>query len=259
MNSFKYLELTRHYVTEKTKYAIQEAVSQSKKNSNNLSEIVFSSSFSLLVAFISERYFFNTESPLKLATWLNVLLLVLGFIIIFIVSLLVFRKICEKITKIYSNRVIHSPDISDPIIKEIIDDFDHIALDNLLIAKELTDSIPSLINDGNQEIATFYYHEAVYYLGISVGKTTIILDDYHWEKCLNINGNTRGIDLFRVYNAYSMMNNIIFKLKKQFVEITHPNEKMKSSLNYQISRIASGIDSIKEKCDNKQIIISYRC
>jgi hypothetical protein len=243
------LELTRHYVTEKTKYAIQEAVSQNKKNSSNLSEIVFSSSFSLLATFISEKFFLNTNSPLKLATWLYVLLLIVRFILAFVISLLIFRKICKIIAKVYSNRVVHSPDISDPEIKEIIDDFDHVALDNLLIAKELTDSIPSLIQDGNKEIATFYYHEAIYYLGISVAKTTTILDGYHREKCLNINGNTLGIDLFRVYNAYSMMNIIINKLENLFDDITHPNDKMKSSLKDQKGRIISRIKNIKEISD----------
>lgn len=209
--SLKCFELTRHLFFTKLKNIIDEKNNKNENNFEKLTGIVFSSAMSLFLSYLSKAYFddlIKTGSPWNVF-WAFLIAITI-YIVLFVLIRFLYSKLTIIIQKMYLNLKVHSPDITDGKAKELIDDFDHIVLDNLIISYEFLEKIKK---SNNKKIATFYFHEITYYLQKSIDITMEVTDKCRREKCLNISNNMQGVDLFRLRNVLDMMEDIYKQIK----------------------------------------------
>ena len=159
----------------------------------------------------------------------------------------------KKIEDRRYNRQIHFPDVSTQKNKELIDDFDHIAFDNLIVACELLEEIKST---RDLEIRSFCFHEVIYYLKIAIRKTKDVTHPDRREQCPNIFGNVNGIDIFRLYNIWDIMKKIHYQINEILKNNDEENtvqiydDKLKNVLYFQIKEIGDDIEEIARRCDD---------
>ena len=260
--NYKSLELMRHHMLTKSKKVFYDHSQNESGGFNKLSEVVFSSALSLFLTYLAKFYFVDDKNiPLPVS---KIIILFILAIIIYCVLFVTIRKlysnISEKIAHIRYQKSIHAPETSAQRIKELVDDFDHIAFDNLIIAYEFLDEFKS--NEHNVEITTFYFHESVYYLRTAINKTQEIVHPDVMKRCLNICGNANGVDVFRLINAHKIMCEILNRIEYEFNNskssyslINTYNETLKESLKFQLTQIHRDVDIIGERCEEakKQI------
>lgn len=253
-NSFKYLELTRHHIYTKTKKMINDYTKHEGGGFSKLSEVVFSSALSLFLTYLAETYF-TDASENSLNIWAVVGLFAMAvalYCILFVSIRKIYSVIAKAIEKHFYNKKINSPEISAQKTKELIDDFDHIAFDHLIIAYEFINEIGT---SKNLEVRTFYFHETLYYLRTSVNKTKEITHQDRRKDCLNIFGNVNGIDIFRLINAHKMMCDLYNKVKRIFDENDTTNSiqiydnNLKSVLSFQVEELNKDIHEIGKRCE----------
>lgn len=254
-NKFKYLELNRHHLYAKTKNIITDHHKHEDDGFNKISEVVFSSALSLFLTYLSETYFITYNENETLPIYKIIALFMLS-VVIYCVLYIVIRKIysiaSDRIEKIIYNKKIHSFDASSQRVKEMVDDFDNIAFDNLLIAKEFLNEI-EIIGDKELETTTFYFHEAIYYLRISLDKTQNILHSDVINRTVNIFGNSNGVDVFRLKNAHSLMVFVITKIKdlsENTSRVQTYDKELKSVLSFQIDELEETINKIGTICND---------
>lgn len=239
----------------KTKYAIKDFTNREDSEFHKLIEVVFSSALSLFLTYLTETFFAPDKSePLKV---LDLLILFVGGIILYCALYISIRKVYAKISKkienIRYNRQLNSPNVSAQKNKELIDDFDHIAFDNLIVACELLEEIQQ---SNDIEVRTFCFHEVIYYLKIAIKKTKDVTHPDRRKQCLNIFGNANGIDVFRLCNILEIMNNIysnlqsILKDNENKKTIQEYDKELKSVLQFQIKEIDCDIKEISNRCEN---------
>ena len=258
-SKIKYLELTRHHLYKKSKSLLNKDSDLTGSEFNKLSEVFFSSALSLFLAYLAETYFKNAYID-KLHLW-EIVLLFGSAIIVYCVLYLSIRKIYAALTKLIRHlkykRLPSSPDASKERCKELVDDFDHIALDHLLISYELLDEIHKT---GQIEERTFYFHEIIYYLQTSIRITQDLIHPSRIERCVNLCGKTDGVDVYRIMNACFMMDDIqkglksIIEDKNRSKQIIHLySDKMAERLTVQINQIEESINSIREHCEQSEV------
>lgn len=138
-------------------------------------------------------------------------------------------------------------------VKELIDDFDNITFDNLLIAYNYIEQVEQGKFRNNKELCTFYFHETIYYLKTSVKKAKEITSEHRREKCLNIFGNTNVVDVFRLFNANRMMINLVDKIRRVLNDGTQPIElygDLEKVLVHQIKEIEADVTELTKRCNN---------
>lgn len=128
-------------------------------------------------------------------------------------------------------------------IKEIIDSFDHIACDNVLVAKEFMQHFDS---QSDLELSTFYYFEIIYYAKTAAKKALKILNNSN--NCINSKDKTDAIDLFRIKNLCVILKQILQFISDHKGEISI-DDKMRPSLDHQVSLLEQDITKACEKCD----------
>ena len=146
----------------KTKRAIKDFSSKEDNEFHKLTEVVFSSALSLFLTYLAETYLAPDETePLKI---LDIAALFVGGILLYCALYICIRKVYSIISKKIEdrryNKQINSPDVSAQKNKELIDDFDHIAFDNLIVAwqirkDEYCDMFP--IPKGSHWVLTVFY------------------------------------------------------------------------------------------------------
>ena len=253
-NKIKYLELNRHHLFTKTKKIICDHHKREDDSFEKITEVIFSSALSLFLTYLAETYFIEYDEISKFPLCKIIclfLLSILIYCILFVIIRKLYSIISPRVEKIIYNKKTHSVDTSAQRIKELIDDFDNIAFDNLLISKEFLSEIER-IGDKDLEITTFYLHESIYYLKTAVNKTNSILHEDIINKTLNIGGNSNGVDVFRLINAYKLMLFVFEGIKrlsfnKQRVKTY--NHDLENILSFQIQELYNSIKRIGDKCD----------
>lgn len=253
-NILKYLELTRHHIYTKTKKMISDYSQNQDGSFSKLSEVVFSAALSLFLTYLAETYFNNTsEKPLNIGA-------VAGF---FVIAIILYCVLFVCISKIYSvlakaverhvyNNKLYSPEVSEQKRKELIDDFDHIAFDHLIIAYEFLNEIEI---STNSEVRTFYFHEVLYYLRTSVNIAKEITYPDRRKGCLNIFGNVNGVEIFRLMNAHKMMRDLLDKSKEILDNNDYLNKiqiydvELKNALSFQIEELNRDIIEVGKCCE----------
>ncbi len=258
-SKIKYLELTRHHLYKKSKSLLSKDSDLTGSEFNRLSEVFFSSALSLFLTYLAETYFKNAYID-QMHLWQIILLFVIA-IIVYCILYLSIRKIYAALTKMIRKLkykcLPSSPDSSKDRCKELVDDFDHIALDHLLISYELLDEIHKT---GQIEERTFYFHEIIYYLQTSIRITQDLFLPSRIDRCVNLCGNSEGVDVYRIMNACFMMDDIQKGLKsiiedknrsKQTIHLY--SDKMAERLAVQIDQIEESINIIREQCAKSEV------
>lgn len=261
---FKYLELNRHHIIKKTRKILDENNTSDTGNFEYLCEVVFSSAMTLFLSFITETYFAKECSnilpifgegkiPLVIEPYFMFVCGIILYVVLFILVKFSYRRITKKIRNHLSQTKKYNIDVSNMKIKELIDDFDNITFDNLLIAYDYVEQIEQAIKAENFEIATFYFHETIYYLRTAITKTKEILIDNRREQCLNIKGNTLGVDVFRLFNAHRMMNEIFSKITGVFEnnpkKICTYTDDLDYVISHQLKELSRDIKNIGNDCN----------
>ena len=260
VNNFKYLELMRHHMYSKAKKIVSDLKDKDDEDFNHISEVIFSSAMSLFVTYLAERLFIE---PQQESTHLNTT------IIWFAIAIVIYCFLFYIIKKVYSfikthinhfiyNKKIHSFGRSALECKELVDDFDHIVCDNLLLSYELINTIKKDTETNNIYLRTFYFHETIYYIRSSIDITKRIIHPDKRENCLNIFGKTNGIDVSRLKNACEMMNHINKELSSILDNNISNNEhiievfddKLKSSVQFKLKLIKQDVDRINDACNS---------
>ncbi len=243
MFSFKNTELFRYFVSLNLTKNIDKLVKQSDSTSSMLIGSIFSGSFSVLATYISTKVF-----PISIC---NVLKYCLVFTSSFILVYFIVKFIIRKVTEIYIRIKPEGVSYSTDETRDIINDFDHIALDNILIANEFIRKFP-FVRTKDYKVSTFYYYEVIYYLKVSIGKTERIF--VNSVKCLNSPNKTNNIDLFRLQNALDMMVEIL-----SFIEDTSNrslliiDSDLIASLDHQISQLKESMSILLIKYEKYKL------
>lgn len=271
-NHFKYLELTSHRAFKKAKKFIAESTEKDDSRDEQITEVIFSSMLTLFISYLVEVYF-AVDDKTSLNFWT-----IAGYMICEIVLYITFffvvrrcwRWVKQKHRVHKSNTHVNSPDTSSITNKELVDDFDNIAFDNLLVATECLKQIDCMNrNASNQgstgpdpldlEVIRFYLHESIYYLRVAVGITISITTPDRRKSCLNIRGNTRGVDVFRLINAEQIMSHIIVKIRNIYNSSPNiqgtPSDKWHVLLKSKIDGLEYDIKGIGDICRQAELDI----
>lgn len=238
LRSFKNIELLRYYVGINFEKNFRAFAKQNEEKNEQLASTVFSTALSLIASFLSTKYMQILSIPLNVVIIL--LVFVVGFIISYNVYICAYRKIlrAKKDLKKYKRKT------SAIEIKEIIDSFDHIACDNVLVAKEFMQHFDP---QSDLELSTFYYFEIIYYAKTAANKALKILNNSN--NCINSKDKTDAIDLFRLKNLCVILTQIL-----QFIsdhkDVISIDDKMRPSLNHQVSLLEQDIAKACKKCDD---------
>ena len=267
---FKYLELNRHHLIKKTKKIVGENNAKDDKNFEQIVEVIFSSAMSLFISLMVNGFYGDyyvcpreiyedcaCETPIgAINPWLLFLIGICVYVAVFLITKYAYRFLSRKIRKHYLQAKINPIDISREKVKELIDDFDNIAFDYLLIAYDYVEQIDIALSKNKNEIATFYFHETLYYLRTAIFKTKPLLIDKRRELSLNIKGRTDGVDVFRLFNAYKMMKEVFESIKKlangQPIEVSLYSSKLGKEIDHQLQLIQQDIDYIGQQCDRAE-------
>lgn len=237
LRSFKNLELLRYYIGINFEKNFRAFAKQNEEKNEQLASTVFSTALSLIASFLSTKYIQFFSVPLNVAIIL--LVFVVGFIISYNVYICAYRKILrvKKSLKRYKRKT------SAIEIKEIIDSFDHIACDNVLVAKEFMQHFDP---QSDLELSTFYYFEIIYYAKTAAKKTLKILNNSN--NCINSKDETDAIDLFRIKNLCVILKQILQFISEHKGEISI-DDKMRPSLDHQVGLLEQDITKAYKKCD----------
>jgi len=179
----------------------------------------------------------------------NIIMLIVVFIIGFLGSyfgFVCFLKLINRVKCSYKNYK-HKDEAE--YIKQLIDDFDHIACDNVLISKEFINHFYKEQKRDDKKAATFAYYEALYYLKAASVKVKRVLDN--GENCINNKNTVVALDIYRVTNLHSMMLDVFEFIKNNRNQIIIESE-LSNELDRQISLVDKTLKDIKTQ-NNKYI------
>lgn len=236
--SFKNFELLRHQVSTRIGKSIKDYSDENKNNADNISSTIFSACFSLVTAYVG-----NGPGASRIKIFLQ-------FIVAYIVAFFVYKYLAQKIRKVYYNTRRHGGLANSRETKERIDNFDHIACDNNLIAKEFKQKYENVPKgtEADFQLSTFEFYELYYYTKTSAEATLSILD--YADTCVNTLSEKSRVDLHRIYNQLDMLCTAKnFLLEHSLDEEIHIDKNLRFVLIDQIHDLDAPLQTIKDKCD----------
>lgn len=236
LRSFKNLELLRYYVGINFEKSFRTFTKQNEEKNEQLASTVFSTALSLIASFLTTKYVNS------LSTIWNIIIIVVVFVVGFIVSYNLYLFAYRKILRLKRSFKKYKRKTSAIEIKEIIDSFDHIACDNVLVAEEF---IQHFDPKKDSELSTFYYFEVIYYAKIATQKTLRILKNSN--TCINSKEKTDAIDLFRISNLCKILQRILKFIHENEQNISI-DEKTLPLLRTQIDLLSQNINDAVSKC-----------
>lgn len=204
--------------------------SKSDDIKKELSNTIFATVFS---AFITEIAFSDnvTEFGIK-----NIVLNITIFVIVYVVSYWGYNKSVEKISQYILQRRIHetAPTMRDSI--EIQKDFDNIACDSIIVAKEFQEEFIASENN----LKKFYYFEVLHYIETASEKTQKLVEN---RNCIRSADNEFGVDIFRIRNAVKLMEESVEFLKENFENVCK-NDKEEELIDFRLKQVCRLIEEI---------------
>lgn len=229
MYTQKHLELLRFYVIDK----IDDSTKMIKEEkTNNIDEIV-STVFSALVSSATSALDITIDNRPVISIALKIFVLSIAFL----VSKYISSKVIKEI-RINSNRNrIMKQELNQNEIKKLVDKFDHIACDGILLSKEYIDLYNSSQEDKN--LSEFYYYESIYYFEKSLDIVKVIYNNRN--QCINAEKSSGVIDAYRFNNLLKMMCDTLKTIKE-----INGEENFDSNLfGYNLKRISDTFESIE--------------
>lgn len=195
MNIIKNIELLRFYVTDKIDqihYSVQDSLS------NEIEDILSSILSAIFSMFLSSELI-KTNGVLPTVFRIG-LVIALYFLLKFIIKKI--RRYCK------SNKEQKAADeshISRNEAKTLIDKFDHIACDGILLSR---DYYQKYLSTGNSNIneKLFYLFESFYYYKKAL-RFTYLVTKYPSD-CFNCVNNINGISMYRFFNIINSLEEI---------------------------------------------------
>lgn len=194
MNISKYIELLRFYVTQKIG-AIENTLKHTISD-----EVRFIVS-SLLSALLSLNI---SNDAIEKNGICGIILRVVVTIVLFFILYQVFSKALLLIRSYLDIKHSDKRELSYAEAKRYIDNFDHIACDGVLLARDFLKKVddPSL----SQHEQNFSLIEALYYYKKSLDVTSLIVD--HAQVSINNARKDTGVSLYRLINIYYLLNEL---------------------------------------------------
>lgn len=233
-SSFKNTELFRYFIRVDLNRGIDKILRQNNSNYSLIAGSIFSGSFSIL-----GTYYSINQSRYSL--FINLLISTFTFIILFIIGILIYQ-LMSKIWHIIRNHFCSEKGPSKSEIKEYIDNFDHIACDNILISQSFIEAYkedPKL----TYNMKEFYFYEIMYYTKVSMGIINSLFVYSHL--CINDKNNTNRVHLYRIINILNMIKEIVDFLSENSEQI-QLEDNMKSSLCKEIDDLKETLRKLQD-------------
>lgn len=165
--------------------------------------------------------------------------------IIYAVLFFLSKWFFKKVESLVYNTKHHGSQLSRSQIKEIVDNFDHIACDNNLIAKGF---IRSYKNETDADLREFDFYELYYYIDVATKNTQLVVSNS--EACINTLSKTTVVDLHRIYNQLDMLDSAKdFMLDHIADKELDAHDNLKLVLISQIITLGKILTEIRKKCD----------
>ncbi len=239
-SSFKNTELFRYFIRVDLNKGINKIIKQNKSNFSLIAGSIFSGSFSILGTFFG-------MNPNKFTNFWRIVLSSALFALLFVVGMGLFNGFVFIFSYIH-NAWKKEQLPSKAKIKELIDDFDHIACDNILISQNFIEAYN--LSNTPPNLKEFYFYEIIYYTKVSLSIIQKLLANK--DECINDKNNTNRIHLFRLENSLKMISEIYNFLNdnKRNVNV---DPLMQPSLYKEISDLEISLNKHIEFCEKMKI------
>ncbi len=245
INSFKNSERLRYRISND----IKELVTDSKSNSDNMKEELSNTIFATVFSAFVTEVAFNTVSDS--IDWCSIIKMIAIFILLYIVSYGLYSFFHPRIIAFLKERKLNVVDKSMDAMIKIQKDFDNIACDSILVARNfkleyqrLKDSENSLEDiESNKNLKVFCYFEIMHYLMTACEKTKALVKNK--EKCIKTLDESEGVDTFRIINILNIMQELDDFLDNN-LEIIQDYNDQEEAIKYQHQQIKSLIQSIND-------------
>lgn len=229
MYTQKHLELLRFYVIDK----IDDSTKMIKEEkTNNIDEIV-STVFSALVSSVTSALDITIDNHPIISTAIKIFVLSIAFL----ASKYIVSKIIKEIRANSNRNRIIKKELNQNEIKKLVDKFDHIACEGILLSKEYIDLYNSSKEDEN--LSEFYYYESIYYFEKSLDIVKVIYNNRN--QCINAEKSTGVIDAYRFNNLLKMMSDTLKTIK----EIKEQENFDSNLFHHNFKKITETFESIK--------------
>lgn len=164
------------------------------------------------------------------------------YVVIFCVGMFIFKGIFYIFRYIYNScKKERLP--SNKEVRKIINKFDEIACDNILISQNFIDAYKR--HGTSQNLKEFYFYEIIYYTKISLSNINdLILNS---KMCIGNSQNLNKVQLFRLENALKMLKEIYDFLEKEKSDI---DSLLETSLHNEIAGIEYKLNNCYDSCEN---------
>lgn len=240
MKDSKYIELLRHYLTEK----IDDSVEEISNSQDEMIVEIISTVFSALISgLLAEIYSNNATKTLGSYISLVILLSTAYFVFRELFSWILKQIRFHQERKSYKNTK-----LSFSKKKKLIAKFDNIACDYLIAAYDsLTTYIYGDYPDGieKKSIKEFYLYEAFYYYKKSIDITHLLL--LYKSDCV---GCSDGVAKYRIVNVFNSLNELKQIIDKYIKEAKDCNPDLAGELSTYEKRFISIENEIKTLIEN---------
>lgn len=233
--SFKNTELFRYFVRVDLNNGIDKILKQNKSSFSLIAGSIFSGSFSILGTYFGMK-------EIEYSSFCKIVITSALFTLLFVIGMGLFKVFIFLGSFIY-NAVKKEKTPSKTKVKELIDNFDHIACDNILISQNFINAY----NDKNTSIflKEFYFYEVVYYTNVSLSIIQKLI--YNKNLCINDKNNTNRIHLFRLENVLFMINDI-YEFIDDNKEKIGVDTVLQPSVNNMVAELYNKLDNLIKQC-----------
>lgn len=237
MNTDKYLELLRFYMTEK----INEINKSLKKSlEDEVQEIVSSIVSAIFAVFVSSE-------AIKLDGIVGVSLKVILVVASWFAIKFLFRKMQRSCRTKKELDNIDSNKLTEAEAKSLVDKFDHITCDGILLAWDFLDKNKS-IDPSRVSAKEFYLIEAFYYYNkaLQIGVQIVAFSEF----CMNNESTVNRIARYRLLNVYQAFVEISTEIEKRIAEGGWSTEFIKevTDASKGLKKIAKYLDA---QCESR--------
>lgn len=244
INSFKNFERLRYRISNDIKNLVADNKSSNDCMREEISNTIFATVFS---AFVTEVAFNSNTDTVK---WCTIFEMILIFILVYIGAYWLYNKVHNKLVFFWEKRKIQTIDKSMATMIQVQKDFDNIACDSILMARDFKlafENLKGLEASSNVEedknLKAFYLFEIMHYLGTSCEKTKVLVSNK--EKCIRTLNESEGVDVFRVKNIINIMEELDDFLDDNLSTLDDYIDQ-KTEIDYQHRLIKGLINNITE-------------
>lgn len=235
-SSFKSTELFRYFIRDDINNGIDKIIQQNKSNYSMVTGSIFSGLFSIL-----GTYFGMHEN--EFSKWQAVIIVLIGYIVLFGLGMYIYNVI-KLFMKFIINLGRREKLSSEKEAKDIINQFDDIACDNILISQNFIEAYSD--TNASDDLKEFYFYETIYYTKVSVNIINKLI--INKRKCIGDSGSTNKVQLFRLENSLKMIKIICEFLNAEKESVKYDNVLKKSLIN-EILDLQSSLNKCINCCE----------